>query len=180
MAHLGYLQWLSAFLRWSNSLWRSSGLLHTVLALWVRVLITLYLADKWRWLSHCRYWSMWVGFLYTVMYSVLSASGLTMVSKKGVAPFSLLSSTVKIMAGSTLLMCYRKCCLYPSFWMTNMSCTYLSHSLGGKWQYFEIFAQSIPCRGKPPWGWLGCHCSSLNLFIEFALEGKICIMQAEL
>ena len=32
MAHLGYLQLLSAFLRWSISFWRNSGLL--VLALW--------------------------------------------------------------------------------------------------------------------------------------------------
>ena len=40
-AHLGYLLWVSASLRWPFSLWRSSGLLHTVLALWVRVWITL-------------------------------------------------------------------------------------------------------------------------------------------
>ena len=39
-------------------LWRRSGLLQTVLALWVRVLITLNLAERWCWLSHCRYWSM--------------------------------------------------------------------------------------------------------------------------
>ena len=32
-AHLGYLHWVSAFLQWSISLQRSSGLLHTVLAL---------------------------------------------------------------------------------------------------------------------------------------------------
>ena len=29
-AHLLYLHWISAFLRWVFSLWRSSGLLHTV------------------------------------------------------------------------------------------------------------------------------------------------------
>ena len=51
---------------------------------------------------------MLVASLYTVIDSVLSASGLTMVSKKGMAPFSLLSSTVNFMAGSTVLMCSRK------------------------------------------------------------------------
>ena len=45
------------------------------------------------------------GCLYTVMDSVPSASGLAMVSKKGMDPSSLLSSTVNFMAGSTLLMC---------------------------------------------------------------------------
>ena len=52
----------------------SSGLLDTVL--WVRVFIILYLAERWWWLSHCRYWSVWVGFLYTVIDSLPSASGL--------------------------------------------------------------------------------------------------------
>ena len=55
-------------------------------ALWVSVLITLCLADRWWWLSHCTHWSMWVGFLYTVRDSLPSASGLEMVSKKGMAP----------------------------------------------------------------------------------------------
>ena len=36
------------------------------------------------------------------------SSGLTMVSKKGMEPSSLLSSTVNFMEGSTLLMCWRK------------------------------------------------------------------------
>ena len=44
-------------------------------------------------------------YLYTVIDSVPSASGLTLVSKKGMDPSSLLSSTVNFMAGSTLFMC---------------------------------------------------------------------------
>ena len=36
-AHLGYLHLVRAFLRWSFSCWSSSGLLHTVEALWERV-----------------------------------------------------------------------------------------------------------------------------------------------
>ena len=55
--------------------------------------------------THYKYWSVWVGFLYTVMDRLPLSSGFTMVSKKGMDPFSLLSPTVNFMAGSTLLMC---------------------------------------------------------------------------
>ena len=44
MAHLGYLHFTTASLRCSNSSLRSSGVVHTVLALWVRVPMTMYLA----------------------------------------------------------------------------------------------------------------------------------------
>ena len=110
-AHLGYLHWLRAFLRHSFSCLSDSGLLYTVLALWERVLITLNLAERLWWLFHCRCWSVWVGFLYTVMDRLPFSSGSTMVSKKGMEPSSLLSSTVNLMTGSTLLMCWRKPCL---------------------------------------------------------------------
>ena len=56
-------------------------------------------------MSHCKYWSVCVRFLYTDMDREPSASGLTIVSKKGMDPSSLLSSTVNLMAGSTLFMC---------------------------------------------------------------------------
>ena len=130
-AHLGYLHLVRAFLRCSFSCWSNSGLLHTVEALWDRVWITLNLAERWWWLCHCKYWSVCVGFLYTVMDRVPSASGLTIVSKKGMDPSSLLSSTVNLIAGSTLLMCWRKSCLLASLWMTKVSSTYLCHNLGG-------------------------------------------------
>ena len=73
---------------------------------------------------------MWVGFPYTVIDRVPSASGFTMVSKKGMAPSSLLVSTVNWMAGSTPLMCCRKSCLWISLWMANVSSTYCCQSLG--------------------------------------------------
>ena len=40
-AHLGYLHLVRAFLRWSFSCYSNSGLLHTVVALWERVWMTL-------------------------------------------------------------------------------------------------------------------------------------------
>ena len=46
MAHLGYFHLTKASLRCSNSSLRSSGVAHAVLALWVRVPISLYLADR--------------------------------------------------------------------------------------------------------------------------------------
>ena len=57
-AHLGYLHLVRAFLRCSFSCLSNSGLLHTVWALWERVLITLNLAERLWWLSHCKYWSV--------------------------------------------------------------------------------------------------------------------------
>ena len=45
------------------SWFKSSGLVQTILALWVRVLVTLYLAT-WRWwLSNWKYWCVFLGFL---------------------------------------------------------------------------------------------------------------------
>ena len=55
---LGYLHLVRAFLRCSFSCLSSSGLLHTVWALWERVLITLNLPERLWWLSHCKYWSV--------------------------------------------------------------------------------------------------------------------------
>ena len=81
--HLGYLHLVRAFLRCSFSCLSNSRLLHTVWALWERVLMTLNLAERLWWLSHGRYWSVCVGFLYTVMDRLPFSSRFTMVSKKG-------------------------------------------------------------------------------------------------
>ena len=53
---LGYLHLVRAFLRCSFSCLSNSGLLHTLWALWERVLMTLNLAERLWWLSHCKYW----------------------------------------------------------------------------------------------------------------------------
>ena len=75
-----------------------------VCALCDRVLITLYLAAILWLLSHGRYRSVCVGFLYTPIVKVPSACGLMVVSRKGMEPSSLASSTVNWMEGSTVLM----------------------------------------------------------------------------
>ena len=176
-AHSRYLHWVRAFLRCSFSCLSNSGLLHTVLALWERVLITLNLAERLWWLSHCKYWSVWVGFLYTVMDRLPFSSGFTMVSKKGMEPSSLLSSTVNFMAGSTLLMCCRKSCLLTSLWMTKVSSTNLCQNLGGGMQCLGLFALSTPLKVCYYGTFQGAHGHTLNLFKELAFEGEICVFR---
>ena len=147
-SHLRYLQWVSAFLRWVFSLWRSSGLLHTVWALWERVWITLNFAERWWWLSHCRYWSVWVGFLHTVVNKFpISLWFNRWCPRRGWPHPPYCFSTVSWMAGSTLLVCCRKSCLWLSFWMTNVSSTYLYQNPGGGGSTERLFAQGTPYIG---------------------------------
>ena len=70
------------------------------------------------------------GLPYIVIDNILSASGFTRVSKKGMIPSCLVSPTVNFIARPTLSMCSRKFCLFSFFWMTKVSSTNLSHSLG--------------------------------------------------
>ena len=99
-AQLGYLQDMSAF--WRGSCFSSMCCLveHTSLALWNNVLMTLYLAVMAWWLSHCKYWLVWVGFLYTVVGILPSACGVTWVSRKGIDPSALVFSAVNWMPSS--------------------------------------------------------------------------------
>ena len=70
-AHLGYLQFVRVCSRWCNSSFSSLEVEQTAFALCVRELITLYLQARLWWLSNCRYWSVWVGFLYTLDVKVI-------------------------------------------------------------------------------------------------------------
>ena len=88
---------------WSNSFW----LEHTLLIQRKRVLMKLYLDEMMWWLSHWRYRSLWVCFLYTLMSKVPSCYSVTSVSKNGIDTLGLVSSTVNLMLGSTKLMWLR-------------------------------------------------------------------------
>ena len=148
-AHLGYLHLLNAILRWSSSSLNGWELM--VLALCVRVLMTLYLAAKLWWLSHCKYKSVCVGFLYTVVMRDLSGCGIPNVSKKGMDPSFLDGSEVNWMCGSKLLRCSRNF-LCDAFVTIKVSSTYLFHTLGG---YSAVLMALISnsSRGLPLWGW---------------------------
>ena len=131
IAHLAYLQPINAFSKCSNSCLVESGVEHSVLALCVRVLITLYLEAKLWLLSHWRYWSVWVGFLYTFVVNVPSVSGVMSRSKNGMEPFGPASSMVNVMDVSTWLMWWKNSSLCDSNWTTKVSSTYLFHIFGG-------------------------------------------------
>ena len=88
MAHLGYLHAPSTSSRCCSSCSANSGVEQMVWALCVSVLMTLYLAAILWLLSHGRYRSAWVGFLYTPIVKLPSSSGLMIVSRKGIEPSS--------------------------------------------------------------------------------------------
>ena len=60
--------------------------------------------------AHCKYISVCVGFLCTVVMRDLSGCGITNVSKKGKDPSSLDVSEVNWMCGCRLLRCSRNSC----------------------------------------------------------------------
>ena len=85
-----YLHFSSTSCRWFCSWCSSCWLEHSALALWL--------------LSHCRYWSVWVCFLCTVVAKVPSGYGITSVSRNGIESSGLVSSTVNWICGSFKLM----------------------------------------------------------------------------
>ena len=93
--------------------------------------MTLYLAEGLWWLSHCKYWSVWVGVQYTLVHNDLSANGVTRVLRKGIAPLPWVPSTVNLIAGSMLLMWFRNAWFGACFWMTLVSSTNWYHTWGG-------------------------------------------------
>ena len=180
MAQLGYLHLPRAPLRCFNSSLRSSGVVQTTFSLWVSVPMMLYLEDKLWWLSHCKYWSLWVGFWYTWKERELSASGVTRVSRKGIAPFARFPSTVNLIAGSILLIWSRNPCLCACCWMTHVSFTNLNHAQGGIIADLiaflsKIFHVQVSYYGTYRWS----HRCSFHLFIKLVLERKVSIMQTE-
>ena len=178
-AQEGNWQCLSAVLMWSSSLSKLSCVDETVLALCARVLNTLCLAVMWWLLSQCKYWSVWVGFLYTVVLRVLSGWMVMRVSKKGSEPCCV-GSTVNWMCGSWLLMCWRSSWLCSALLMTKVSSTNLSQREGGEGRRRGLVLQTLPWRC---WLWGadgGTHSCTLDLFIILTLEEEVGVGQAEL
>ena len=114
IAQLGQLHCSRTFFRCCNLLVNNSGVKHMVLVLCMMVLITLYLAVRLCLLSHWRHRSVWVGFMYTFVVKVPSDWGVINMSRKGMEPSSLASSTVNWMEVSTVLMFWKNslcaCC----------------------------------------------------------------------
>ena len=131
MAQIGYLHFWRAWHRWSSSFFCSCGSEHIVLALWYRVPATLYLEEMVWLLSHCRYKSVWVGFLNTDVLRLPSSLGVTKMSRNGIDPSFLTSSQVNLMFWWMELRCCRKLFLSSFFIMVNVSSTNLFHNVGG-------------------------------------------------
>ena len=154
-AHLGYLHLVIAFLWWSFSCWSNSGLLHTVEALWERVWITLNLAERWWWLSHCKYWSVMCGFpvhsygqrTISLWFnnSVHEGDGPILLVVLYCEPYSRVN-TVNVLKEALLV----------GFLVDD---TFVIHIpvpvLGGWGQCLELFVLSTPCRDWPQLGLTG-------------------------
>ena len=113
--HLWYFYMLSASWRCCISFLGSSDVKQIALALCASVLMTLYFAVMWWWLTHCRYLSVCSSFLYTPVVGVPSDVGVVGISKKGIAPSGLVFPTVNGIALPVELMCCRNlslCVLY--------------------------------------------------------------------
>ena len=130
-AQVGYLQVDNALYRWSSSCLSNCGSEQMVLALCSKVPTTLYLDGSVWWLSHCKYWSVCVPFLKTVLLRLPSSFGMTNTSRNGRDPSSLCSSQVNWMCWSTELMWSRKASLCDDSKMVKVSSTYLFQKQGG-------------------------------------------------
>ena len=123
MAQMGYMHFWRAWHRWSSSSFCSCGSEHIVLALWYRVPATLYLVDMVWWLFHCRYKSVWFGFLNTDVLRLPSSLGVTKMSRNGIDPSSLTSSQVDFMFWWMEFRCCRKLLLSSFFIIVKVSST---------------------------------------------------------
>ena len=64
--------------------------------------------------------------------------------------------------------------------MTNLSSAYLRHSLGVSGSTYSFLLEVFHVKVSHYGANRGPNSSSLHLLEELALEGKVCIMQAEL
>ena len=83
MTHEGYLHAVKALSMYVNSSSSWSWLEQMFFALCTNELITLYLLAMAWWLSHCKYWLVWVGFLYMEVDKLPSPFAVTKLSRKG-------------------------------------------------------------------------------------------------
>ena len=87
------------------------------------------------------------------------------------------TSAVNYMCGSMELMCCKNCWLCSAFWMTKVSSTYLSHSLGGLESHanglsFKLFHELVEYNGTDG----GTHGYPVDIF---TLDEEIGIFQTE-
>ena len=158
IAHAGYLHLWSATCRCFSSVLSRSSLEQMVFALCCNEPTTLYLdATVWL-LSHWRYRSMWVGFLYTVVDRFPSLSGVIRTSRKGIEPSSPASSLVNWMCLSMLLRCLWNSAFLDDCRMVKVSSTNLLQKrrvwccfYGLVFKLFHIQVCHNGAQGEIPW-----------------------------
>ena len=138
--HAGYLHFVRALNGCCSSCCNSWGLEHVVFALWCRVPTTLYLDDIVWWLSHCKYKSVWVGFLYTDVLRLPSSFGVTRAWNH---LFWNLHWWIEVF-WSMELTWSRKLLLWAVLMTVNASSTYHFHKEGGLWWCIDGFDLKIP------------------------------------
>ena len=151
IAHVGYLHLVSASSRWCSSDFNSSLLEQMVFALCCSELTTLYLDETVWLLSHWRYRSMCVGFLYTVVFRFPSSSGIIRTFRKGMEPSSPASSLVNWMCSSILFRCSRKLIFWDDCRMVKVSSTNLLQKRGDVVLYWWLGFQIVPYTCLPQW-----------------------------
>ena len=127
---MGYLHFFSAWKRCCSSLCSTSQLEQMVLALWYSVPTTLYFDGIVWWLSHCKYKSVCVGFLYTDVWRLPSSLDVIRMSRKGMDPSLLVSSLENFILGLMEFKCSWKLFLCCFLMIVNVSSTYLFQSTG--------------------------------------------------
>ena len=154
MAHDGYLQADKTVSMCINSSSSWSWLEQMFFALCSNELITLYLLAMAWWLSHCKYWLVWVGFLYIEVDRLTSLFAVIKVSRKGIDPSALVFSTVNCIFSSMAFMCWRNSSLCSVSKMTKVSSTNLLQWLVGCGCFQGLLFQSAPYIYWPLWGWV--------------------------
>ena len=149
MVQLGYFHCLRTSSRCCSSLFNNSGVVCTVLALYIRVLITLYFDARLWLLSHCRYWSVWVGFLYTFVVKVPSGWGVTKMSRNGMEQqVQLLLQWIGWMYPLCWYVGKTQCCV-TFVELQKYHPHIFSRSLEGSVQCWWLCAQRPPCKYWP-------------------------------
>ena len=106
------------------------------------------------WLSHCKYWLVWVGFLYIEVDKLPSLLGVIKVSRKGIDPLALVFSTVNCIFLLSHLYVGRIClCALYSKWQKCHPQTF-SNDLGDVKLFQGLLFQSAPYIYWPLWGWV--------------------------
>ena len=179
MTQLGYLHLTSASLRCYNSSSKSPGVLQTDLALWASVPMTLYLADRLWWLSHCKYWSVSVGLQCTLILGNCLPLVWTRYQEKG-SPILLITFNSELYAWFyTVDMIQEK--LFMGLLLNDKSAIHkpvpIPGGARGRPECFSLkmFHVQVSYYGAYWWPY---NCA-FNLFIKLVLKGEVCIMQTE-